>query len=491
MQASDQRSDLMRPATTLIFMIFLALLPQAPARADLPDLNQGSYGGMTLNTEYQLGRNFVRSLRRQAPLMRDPAGSWYLEQLVWQLAGHSQLDDTRLEIIGLDNPQFNAFAVPGGIVGLNGGLLLSAHNEGELASVVAHELAHLSQRHFASQMEQQRQSKPLMLAGMLAGILLSSVSGDAATATITSTLAASSSAQLAFSRRNEQEADRIGMQTLVDSGYNPHAMPKMFGRLLDNYRYASRPPEFLSTHPLSKNRIADSQGRAAQLTGNDSTPFKDPLLFGLVKARLTASYDSNPTRLAQTLAGEQQSASGKQHRMLGYARYVARIKAGQQDHANKAWQQLDTKLQRHWLVQQTRAEQLMDAQQPGKAVQLLKSQLALYPDNYPLQQRLAEALHQNNQIKASLKLYRKLAMKRPTDVHLHYQLAELYGLAGDKHGVHKARTEYFMLVGNIDKALRQIKFGRREKGLSPADTQQLDQLEREAKAIREQMKQTF
>ncbi len=472
-------------------MMLLGLLTQAPARADLPDLNEGSYGGMTLDTEYQLGRNFVRSLRRQAPLMRDPASSWYLEQLVWQLAGHSQLGDTRLEIIGLDNPQFNAFAVPGGIIGLNGGLLLSAHNEGELASVVAHELAHLSQRHFAAQVEQQRQSKPLMLAGMLAGILLSSVSGDAATATITSTLAASSSAQLAFSRRNEQEADRIGMQTLIDSGYNPHAMPKMFGRLLNNYRYASRPPEFLSTHPLSKSRIADSEGRAAQLTGNDSTPFKDPQLFGLVKARLTASYDSNPARLAQTLAGQQQAASGKNHRLLGYARYAAWVKASQQDKANASWQQLDKKLQRHWLVQQTRAEQLLDAQQPGKAVQLLKTQLALYPGSFPLQQRLAEALHQNGQIKASLKLYRKLALKRPTDVHLHYQLAELYGLAGDKSGVHKARTEYFMLVGNIDKAMRQIKFARREKGLSEADKQQFDQLEHEAKEIREQMKQTF
>lgn len=481
----------MRSATTLICMILLAFLAPLQAQAGLPNLNEDSYGGLTLNKEYQLGRNWVRQLRRQAPLMRDPAGSWYLEQLVWQLAANSQLSDHRLEIVTLDNKSFNAFAVPGGIVGLHGGLLLAAESEGELASVVAHELAHLSQRHFAAQVEQQRQNQPLLLAGLLGSILLSTVSSDATVAGIQSTLAADVSSRLKFSRRNEQEADRIGMQTLEASGYNPHGMPRMFGRLLENYRFASRPPEFLSTHPLSENRIADTEGRAAQLAGDDRQPWKDPLIFSLVKARLQAEYESGKDRLVAQLEAKLPDSSGKRKARLSYSLYAALIKAGRFQKADQTWQSLDAKVRKHWLVQMTRAEQFLAMGQPATAVKLLRNQLTLYPGNFPLEQRLAEALHQQGNIKASLKQYRKLASKRPTDVNLHYQLAEIYGLAGDIGGVHTTRTEYFLLTGDIDKALRQIKFGRREKGISDSARQKLDQLERDAKDIREQMKLTL
>jgi len=473
----------------LISLIFIAFLATGSARAELPNLNEDSLGGLTLDKEYQLGRNWVRSLRRQAPLMEDPASTYYLEQLVWKLAANSQLNDLRLEIVTLDNATFNAFAVPGGIVGLHGGLLLAAENEGELASVVAHELAHLSQRHFAAQLEQQRQSKPLVLAGMLAGILLSAADSDAGTAAITSTMAANVGSQLAFSRRNEQEADRIGMQTLVASGYNPHAMPGMFSRLLDSYRFASRPPEFLSTHPVSESRIADSEGRAAQLAGNNKSPKQDPLLFSLIKARLTANYHSNPASLTATLEDSLENAGNNVERQrLRYALYVAAIYAGQFDTADNAYKQLDNKSRKHWLVQLTRAEKAIAIQDTATAISILRKQLSLYPDNFPLQQRLAEAYQQSGDASSALKLYRKLALKRPTDANIHYQIAEVYGLTGDIAGVHRSRIEYFLLTGDIDSALRQIKFARRERGLSETDRQQLEQLELEAKEIQKQMK---
>ncbi|MCV6590870.1 MAG: M48 family metalloprotease [Marinobacterium sp.] len=484
-------ATLARLLRTFILTSSLLLLTAITSQAQtaLPEISHDSYGGITLNKEYQLGRNWVRSLRRQANLMKDPAGRWYLEQLVWQLAANSQLADHRLEIVTLDNKTFNAFAVPGGIIGLHGGLMLYAHSEGELASVIAHELAHLSQRHFASQLEQQRRSKPLILAGMLAGILLSTVDSEATTAAISTTLAASSSAQLSFSRRNEREADRIGMQTLAASGYNPHAMPMMFGRLLTHYRFASKPPEFLSTHPLSENRVADSQGRAAQLSGNDITPYKDPLPFHLIRARLQIQYDSNPARRVATLKDRLQRSKGITRARLRYALYIAQVQAGQFKQADQSWQQLPSPLQQHWLVQLSRAEQQLLQQRPNDAVRQLQNPLSLYPDNWPLQLRLAEAYHQAGNIKAALKLYRQLAQQRPTDVDIHYQLAELYGLAGNVAGVHRARTEYFLLVGDVSKALRQLKFAQREKGLTPSDIKQFEQLEQEAKQIRKQMKE--
>lgn len=172
-----------------------------------------------------------RILRAQAPLLDDPISYQYLEDLLWRLLPKSQVQDRRLELFLLDNPTFNAFAVPGGIIGIHSGLLLAAETEGELASVIAHELAHLSQRHYAQRLEEERRNRPLMLAGLLASILVAAADTQGGMAVLSSTMGANAQGQLAFSRRNEQEADRVGMQTLVEAGIDPHTMPQMFSRL--------------------------------------------------------------------------------------------------------------------------------------------------------------------------------------------------------------------------------------------------------------------
>src|SRR5690606_25881880 len=170
------------------------------------------------------------------------------------------------EFVLLDSNQLNAFAAPGGIIGVNGGLFLHAQTEAEYASVLAHELAHLSQRHFARGLEaQQRMALPLM-AALLAGVVAAAAgAGDAGMAAILSAQAAAMQEQRRFSRQNEQEADRIGLINLERAGYDPNAMPRMFERLMRQYRFDRKPPEFLLTHPVSESRVADTRNRAEQM----------------------------------------------------------------------------------------------------------------------------------------------------------------------------------------------------------------------------------
>ena len=200
------------------------LLPASAATTDelkLPNLGESSSSLFSPEQEYQLGRAWLRMFRSQAPTLDDPLLQDYLEDLIYRLVTHSELQDRRIDVVIVDNPVINAFAVPGGVIGVHTGLLLYAQNEDELATVLAHEIAHLSQRHFSRRVEQQQKQQPLTMAGLLASAVLIATTGGAGLAAMTATQAAALDAQLRYSRSAEQEADRIGMQTMVKAGMDP------------------------------------------------------------------------------------------------------------------------------------------------------------------------------------------------------------------------------------------------------------------------------
>jgi len=258
---------LVRWMSYLLLSIQTSLALSATEGLKIPNLGQTSTSLFSTDYEHQLGRTWLKIFRSQAPTVDDPLLYAYLESLVFDLVSHSELQDRRIELVIVDNPSINAFAVPGGIIGVNNGLFMYAQTEDEFATVIAHEIAHLSQRHFSRRVEQAQANAPLNIAGMLAGILLAATTGtDAGLAAMTATQAALQDQQLRYSRANEAEADRVGMRTLYEAGYDPYAAPAMFERMLASNRYNSgnRIPEFLRTHPLSENRIADTRNRAMQ-----------------------------------------------------------------------------------------------------------------------------------------------------------------------------------------------------------------------------------
>ncbi|SIS53462.1 M48 family metalloprotease [Neptunomonas antarctica] len=450
----------------------------------LPMIGDSTSGIISLDKEHRVGQAWARTLRGSVPLLNDPIAYSYLYDLLWQLTAHSQLQDKRLELIVLDNPTLNAFAVPGGIVGIHGGLLLSAENEDELASVIAHELAHLSQRHFAAQLEESRRNRPFTLATMLASILIASADTQAGVAAITSSIAAQQSSRLAFSRQNEQEADRIGMQNLVAAGVDPNAMPRMFSRMQRAQRFqGARPPEFLLTHPVTESRIADSLNRAAQLP--IPSDVKPSLYFDLTRTRLSVHFANNPQKV---LNYYQTEAEASQTPLDYYGLAVASIRLNQFKQAQSALSKLPASWKQHLFVKLTEAELQIAAEAWLTATKQLEQLANIYPGHYAVELLLAKAYMGAEQPNKAIQVLNKLKLDYPTDINIWYLLSEALGQAGKTNAVHQARVEYFLLTGQIDKALQQITFATREPDLSSSDIARLKQLEIDTKRVREEMK---
>ncbi len=241
--------------------ILIATLCQfaTASNINLPELGDSSSALVSPHQERELGQTWLRMFRSRVLTSSDPILYSYIEDLLHGLVEYSELTDPRLEIILVKKAARKAGVVPGGVCGGQSGLFLYAESEDQLASVLAHELAHLSQRHFARGVEKRQKSSIPTMAAMLASLVLAAtVGGDAGIAAMTATQAAALDSQLRFSRQNEQEADRIGMRTMVAGGLDPNAVPSMFERMLKSTRYSQRPPEFLLTHPVTESRIADS-----------------------------------------------------------------------------------------------------------------------------------------------------------------------------------------------------------------------------------------
>ncbi|SDS74350.1 M48 family metalloprotease [Pseudomonas oryzae] len=438
-------------------LLTLACLLAAPAFADdLPELGDASSSIVSPDQEYQLGRAWLNVLRGQVKSLPDPQLEDFIESSVYRLAETSQLQDRRLVFVLLDSPQLNAFAAPGGVIGVNAGLFLHAQTEAEYASVLAHELAHLSQRHFARGLEEQKRMQVPLMAAMLAGVVAAAAgAGDAGIAAIASSQAAAIQAQRSFSRQNEQEADRIGILNLQQAGYDPQAMPSMFERLMRQYRYSRVPPEFLLTHPLSESRVADTRNRAAQFSGGNT----DSLRYQLMRARVQLTYESSPG-----LAAKRFRALLDENPRLDAARYglaLAYIKSGQLPNAATTLQPLLAQAPNDVTYNLAQIELDIAGNQLDAADQRLQRLLGLYPGNYPARQLRSELLIKQGRPAEAEKLLDALLKERPRDAELWRQQAETRGLSGNIIGVHQARAEYFALTGDYKQALEQLDFARR------------------------------
>ncbi|UTW13697.1 M48 family metalloprotease [Marinobacterium rhizophilum] len=471
----------------LLLGFLLSATATSQAAQSLPTIGDTSSSIVSLQQEARLGDTWSRMLRGRAKLLEDPIVYGYLEDLLWRLAGNSALSQPQLDLITVDNPTLNAFAVPGGVIGVHGGLLLSAEAEDELASVLAHELAHLSQRHFAQQLEQERRNRPFMMAAVLGSILVAAADPQAGAAALTSTLGAGELARLSFSRQNEQEADRLGMATLASSGIDPDAMPRMFERMQRSMRfYGDRPPEFLLTHPVTQSRIADALNRAAQLptpNAKQSSPE-----FDIARARLQVHYASRPGVVLEAFeAAAQQSGTSRDH----YGVAMAASAAGDYTRALQALDKLNNDWKRQLYVRISRAEILHAAGRNTDAEQILAELNQLYPNNLPVQKTYARLLQDMEEPARAARLYESLLIHHPNDIDSRFNLAESYGLNGQILRVHEARIEYFLRTADVDSALRQVDFALKEKNLSESDRARLETYKQDAEQLREDLKMEF
>jgi predicted Zn-dependent protease len=424
------------------------------AEIELPNLGDTSSIMISPVQEKILGQRWLRAYRSQVPTSSDPLIIDYLEQLFARLLPYSQLDDKRIDLVVAQNNTLNAFAVPGNIIGVHTGLLNYAKTENQLAAVLAHEMGHLSQRHYARRLEQQKNMMVPMLAGMLAGLVLAANSNsDAGVAAIMGTQAAAQQASLAFSRQNEQEADRIGMQTMVQAGLDPHAAADMFEEMVRANRLNRRPPEYLLTHPVSETRVADARNRAMQYARK---PASDDLEFQLMRSRVRMDAEETPQIAARMFKSEldRESAHPDASR---YGWVLALTRSSQFEAAREALAPLLEKEPNRVTYQIMRADIEIAAERYKAGLDIIETQLQKHPDSYPLIIRHAEALMKAGIYQQCADILDRYSRKRSNDDYVWYLLAEVNGLAGNILGVHEARAEYFILNGVYDRAQIQLR----------------------------------
>ncbi|MDY7561248.1 M48 family metalloprotease [Pseudomonas sp. 10B1] len=439
-------------------LLTLACLLTSPSFADdLPSLGDASSAIVSPQQEYQLGRAWLGMLRGQVSQLSDPQLKDFVETTVYRIAETSQVHNPRLEFILINSRQLNAFAAPGGIVGVNGGLFLYAQDEAEYAAVLAHELAHLSQRHFARGIEAQQHMQIPVLAAMLAGIVMAAAgAGDAGIATIAGTQAAAIQEQTRFSRANEQEADRIGIINLQKAGYDPRAMPNMFERLMRQYRFDAKPPEFLLDHPITESRIADTRNRAEQEKVGGK---EDSLQYQLMRARVALYYEESAGLAAKrfrALLGENPKSE--------YARYglaIAQIKGSQLNDARETLKPLLAKDPNNITYNLAQVEIDVANNKTVDAQQRLDRMNVQFPDNYPLNQARVDLLIKQNKPAQAEKVLDQLLKNRPSDPDIWSLVADVRGLSGNMIGSNQARAEYFALTGDYTKAQQQLEIAKR------------------------------
>jgi len=423
----------------------------------LPSLGDASSRLISPQLEKQIGESFLKQIHSSLPTADDPLIKYFVEGHVTELAQHSDLRDAIYSIVVIDNPDINAFAAPGGVLGINLGLILAAHDVHEYSSVMAHELAHLSQRHFARGVEEQQANALPTLASLIAALLIGAAGGgDAAIAAISTAQAASINNQLRFSRQREQEADRVGLNTLVRADLDPNAMSRMFERMQRAFRFTQRPPEFLLTHPVTETRIADARNQALEYP---SKQYEQSLDYELIRVRAQIHYRQNHSQGVTEYRKRLQDNPDDQAANYGLAVSLSRI--GEHDEAVDRVETLLGNNPRSILYNAAYAELLIEADRGAQARRLLERQLQINPDNPPLSWLYARALNADGMHEQAQAVLTKQSKKRPTDIDVWYELAETAGQAGDITSVHLARADFFFLHGAYHRAIQHLEYAQR------------------------------
>lgn len=424
--------------------------------SSLPDLGDSASSYVSLQQEYDLGRSWLRQLRAQAKLLDDPLMTTFLENVVFRLIPHSDVPHSDFEFVVIDSPDLNAFAVPGGIIGVNYGLMLYARDEDELSAVLAHELAHLSQRHFARQVEAAERQDPVAIATLLASILLIATKNtDAGFAGLMTSQAASIQNQLAYSREWEREADRVGMQTLVAAGLDPKAMPTMFEQMMYANRFGGNPPEFLLTHPLTASRIADVADRAQSYpTHPRLISFEFLVLQNDAKRRYQLSADKQATYFQQVMQRSQQSSAA--YAAAQYTQAQMALEQGQWTQGLELLSAIASPWNQHSAVAALQAQLQAGAGDNSKAISTINDALPYAPQDLQLLTIKATLLKNTGKAAEATQILKMLTEDRNTSPTLWRQLGETAAAANQQALAYRANGEYLFYMGQQAQALRQM-----------------------------------
>ncbi len=452
------------PILSLIVAMSGALPAAYGQSIALPEIGQSGGAGVTPSEERRTGEAVMRNFYRMGAILDDPLLHDYINLLGYSLIPASNSSKRDFQFFMVDDDSINAFALPGGYIGVNYGLLLATESESEVASVLAHEIAHVTQRHHARAYEFASQNNIPVLAALIAAIVLGTQNGELAQAALATVTAGSIQQQINFTRENEKEADYIGIQLLADSGYNPQSMAAFFSQLSKESRlYGPQAPEFLRTHPVNESRIADASNRAAQLTAKKS--YRSQKNYFLMRARVQVLTSEDKKKLVTQLSGKLKNGQYQDREATLYAIALGLMESGQYQQART---KLDALLKQDperiaYLLARAKLESL--AKRHQAAISAFKKALADYPHNGPLTFAYSQALLNAGKPAMARKVLLAQLRKQDDNPNLYRLLAEAESSLGNTAGTHVAMGEYYYRVGLTHQALDQLNLARKTEHL--------------------------
>jgi len=439
---------------TLASLILLPTIAAQPARADisdtLPDIGTTAGNTLSVNQELAMGDFYVRQLRASAPLINDPLLNDYINQLGQRLVAHAWSVKTPFHFFLVSNDELNAFAFFGGNVVLHSALFRYTENESQLASVLAHEISHVTQRHLARAMEEQQRNAPLTWVGALGSILLAMANPQAGMAALSGTLAGAQQGVISFTQQNEQEADRIGIQVLQRAGFDPQAMPNFLQKLSDQSRFASKPPEILLTHPLPDSRLADARNRANQMKPVVVQSSQD---FYMAKVRVLGMYATGKNQLGDDLLETLSKGNTREQTAAQYGKAVQFLQAKSYDNARRIIAPLLAAQPNNVWYLDLMTDIDIGLKQPQRAIALLEKAKASSP---VVQLNLANAYVEAKQPASASKILYRYTWTHKDDPNGWDLLAQASSAQGLTDEEEAARAESLALNGQLDQAIRSL-----------------------------------
>ncbi len=458
-----------RSARLLAVMVLAGCLTHTGLAAEsiaLPDIGEAGAEVLTPEQEAHVGEGVVQQLRQAGKLTHDPLLLDYLQSLGYKLVAGAPAARYDFHFFLVDDSSINAFALPGGYIGVNDGLVLAAADESELAAVLAHEIAHVTQRHHVRGYENSRGSNLAMTAALIAAVLLGSQNSQVGEAAMASAAAGSMESQLRFTRSNEQEADRIGIGMLAQAGFDPEAMPSFFERLQQNARlYGPEAPEFLRTHPVTSSRIADSRNRADQYHDARGKRREDSLAFQLMRARLQVMSAQSPNDAVQRFEKALKDGGYARKDAARYGLALALLRSGQPAAARPYLDKLVEHDPQRIAYVVAKAQSEEQAGKGAAACKVLHDALALTPDNPALTYYYGRTLLDTGQPKTARDVLQAFVHQRDAGPEYYQLLAQAEAGSGHPAQSHAAQAEYHYLSGELHPAIEQLELALKQPDL--------------------------